>query len=203
MAESGKTRIVAITGGMASGKSTVGDMVARRGYFVIDTDRIAHEITVPGSDAVREIAEALGSDVLKPDGSLDREKTADIVFFTPGKLAVLEGILHPKINAEWHRRVDASGEKWAFVVIPLLFEAGIEDTVDKIWLCYSPLEVRLSRAMSRDDVSMERILARMDAQIPDEEKVDRADVVIDTAAALDVTEQQVEEALAGLEGLDD
>lgn len=202
MAESGKTKIVAITGGIASGKSTVGKMVAARGYFVIDTDRIAHEITSPGSDAVREIADAFGEDVLKPDGSLDRRKTADIVFSDPGKLEKLESILHPKIQAEWHRRVDESEKKWAFVVIPLLFEAGIEGTVDRIWLCFSPAEIRLERAMRRDDASEERILARMNAQIPDEEKTPRSDVVLDTAASFDETDRQVADALAELEGSD-
>ena len=200
MTQSGKTKVVAITGGIASGKSTVGKMVAARGYFVIDTDRIAHEITTPGSDAVREIADAFGEDILKPDGSLDRWKTADIVFSDPGKLKNLESILHPKIQAEWHRRVNESEKKWAFVVIPLLFEAGIEDTVYRIWLCFSPSEIRLERATRRDGASEERILARMKAQIPDEEKIDRADVVLDTAVSLDETDRLVADALAELEG---
>ncbi len=199
MSETGKTKVIAITGGIGSGKSTVGEMVAAKGYPVIDSDKIAREITGPGSPAVREIAEAFGSEVLTADGALDREKVAEIVFSDPAKRKILEGILHPEIGKERRRRARETGAEWVFEVIPLLFEAQLENTVDRIWLCYAPSGVRLGRSMDRDDAREERILARMSAQIPDEDKIDRVDVVIDTAIPLAETRNQVERALALLE----
>jgi dephospho-CoA kinase len=196
----GRTRIIALTGGIASGKNTVGELVARRGYLVIDSDRIARELTQAGSPVLAEIVGEFGDDVLGSDGSLDRGKVAGLVFSDEERLRALERILHPRIVEEYRRRIRESDADWVFVLIPLLFEAGREEGVDRIWLCYAPMEVRLERAMARDGASREDVLARMRMQIPDEEKRARADVIIDTSGTMADVERQVEKALAELEG---
>lgn len=198
-----KTRIIAITGGLGSGKSTVGKMISDRGYLVIDSDRIAHELTEPGSPVLDRLVIEFGEDILVQDGpssgTLDRKKLAGIVFSDEEKRRILESILHPEIIREYRRRTFESGERWVFILIPLLFEAGREDKVDAIWLCYTPKEMRLQRGMERDGTAREHILARMAAQVPDEEKRSRCDVVINTSVTLEETEVEVAKALDDLE----
>ncbi len=202
MAPQRKYRIVGITGGIGSGKSTVGKLLTDRGFCVIDSDSIARELTSLGSAALKEIVQRFGADVLTPGGELDRAKTAAIVFSDSRKRENLERILHPKIVGELHRRAAECGDRWVFALMPLLFEAGLEDSVDRIWLCYSPAEIRLERVMKRDGVSREAVLARMNSQKPDEEKIERSDAVIDTSEALGDVGIQVDKALADLESGD-
>jgi dephospho-CoA kinase len=136
------------------------------------------------------IVKAFG-DVLTSTGELDRAKVASIVFKSSDKMKKLESILHPEIQKEYRRRASESGEKIIFLVIPLLFEKEIEDTVNEIWLCYAPLETRLERVKKRDRTSMNDILARVDMQIPDELKLEKVDLVIDTSGSLDEIRGQV------------
>ncbi len=199
MSDNGKTRTVGLTGGIGSGKSTVGGMLARRGYTVIDSDRIARELTEAGSPVLDEIGRALGAEVLTDEGDLDREKVADIVFSDREKLSILESILHPAIVEEYQRRIRESDDHWIFLLIPLLFEAGREGSVDKIWLCYAPEEIRIERTIKRDGTSRDDVLARISMQMPDEEKLSKADIVIDTSGSLEDVERQVEQALRELE----
>jgi dephospho-CoA kinase len=199
MNEKSETGLIAITGGIGSGKSTVGEMILRRGYTVIDTDQIARELTMPGSPVLDEIVAEFGDDVLDSNKHLDRRKVAGLVFSHREKLKALERIMHPRIVDEYSRRVEESSEKWVFVLIPLLFEAGRENAVDRIWLCYAPAEVRLERTVKRDNGSRTDVMDRMSMQIPDEEKMSRADVVIDTGRSLRETERQIDKALKDLE----
>jgi len=199
MNDKSETGLVAITGGIGSGKSTVGEMLIRRGYTVIDTDQIARELTTPGSPVLDEIVAEFGDDVLDSKKNLDRRKVAGLVFARREKLKALERIMHPKIVDEYSRRVEESSDKWVFVLIPLLFEAGRENAVDRIWLCYAPADIRLERTVERDNGSRTEVMDRMSMQIPDEEKISRADVVIDTSGSLRDTERQVDKALKGLE----
>jgi len=202
MAPQRKYRIVGITGGIGSGKSTVGKLLSDRGFCVIDSDSIARELTSAGSPALAEIVERFGVDVLSPGGELDRVKMAAIVFSDSRKREVLERVLHPKIVEELHRRAVECGDRWVFALMPLLFEAGLEDSVDRIWLCYSPAEIRLERVMKRDGVLREAVWARMSSQKPDEEKIERSDAVIDTSETLGDVELQVNRALEELESGD-
>jgi dephospho-CoA kinase len=190
IAMSEKPLIIGITGGIGSGKSTVGKMLADLGAYVLDSDTIAHELTSKGSPVLLKIRDAIG-DVLTQDGELDRKKVASIVFANDEKLKKLEGILHPEIQKEYRRLAKESGEKVVFILIPLLFEEGIENKVDEVWLCYAPEDVRLERAIKRDRSNRDEVHARMAHQIPDEMKLNKSDLVIDTSLSLDEVREQV------------
>ena len=188
-----KQRIIGITGGIGSGKSTVGNYLRELGAYVLDSDRIAHELTSKGSPILQKIREALG-DVLTSDGELDRKKVASIVFADDEKLKQLEEILHPEIQKEYMKRARESGEKIVYLLMPLLFEEELEDRVDEIWLCFAPEEVRIERVMKRDNSDREDVRARVAHQIPDELKLERSDLVIDTSLSLDEVRNQVGKA---------
>jgi dephospho-CoA kinase len=200
MEEKKKVRIIGITGGIGSGKSTVGRMLADRGMVVIDSDEIARELVEPGSEALEQIIWEFGEDILTIEGRLDRVKMASLIFNNESKRAVLERILHPRICVEYRRLALESGKDIVFVMMPLLFEAGLENDVDQIWLCYAQWNIRLERAMKRDNASREAIIARMNAQIPDHEKIYRSDVVFDTSGPIEDVGKQVDEALRALDG---
>ncbi len=193
-------KIVGITGGIGSGKSTVGRMLESRGYTVLDTDVIARELTKAGSPILEQIVAVFGNYMLGKDGSLDRTKMASVVFSDPDKLRALECILHPAIQDAYHRTAGESGQDWVFILIPLLFEITKSVNVDRIWLCYAPKELRLARAMSRDGASEEAILARMDNQMADELKIEMSHVVIRTDGKFEDVEKQIDEALEGMMG---
>jgi dephospho-CoA kinase len=193
-------KIIGITGGIGSGKSTVGRMLESRGYTVLDTDAIARELTTAGSPILDQIVAVFGNYMLSRDGSLDRAKVASIVFSDPDKLRALECILHPAIQDAYHKVAEESGQDWVFILIPLLFEIKKTGNVDRIWLCFAPKELRLARAMNRDGASEAAILARMDHQMADELKIDMSNVVIRTDGKFEDVERQIDEALEGMTG---
>lgn len=190
--------IIGITGGIGSGKSTLGRMLEKKGYFVIDLDAVAHELTAPGSPVVHEIGRVLGAEVITESGALDRRKAASVAFSSPEKLKALESILHPLILSEARRRADESGRSLVFLIAPLLFETGNERLVDEIWLCYAPQDARVRRAAGRNGSGEPEVLLRVRNQMPDELKIERSDVVIDTSGTLEDVERQLEEALKRL-----
>lgn len=173
-------------------------MLDNLGAYVIDTDEIAHELTSKGSPVLHRISAAFG-DVLTPDGELDRKKVASIVFEDSAKLELLENILHPEIKSELMKRAVESGKDRVFVLIPLLFEEKLEDTVDEIWLCYAGRETRIERVMVRDGVERESVVARMDNQIPDDLKLEKSDLILDTSVSIEEVGEQVKIAFEILE----
>jgi dephospho-CoA kinase len=178
---------VALTGGIASGKSTVASLFAGHGVPVIDTDEIAHELTRRGEPAVARIAEALGADLLDERGELDRRLLRSRVFADPALRRRLEGLLHPLILEEMARRSARAGGPYQIVVVPLLFEAGLEDRFDRVLVVDCPEAEQRRRLRSRDGetaANVERILA---AQMRRDARLERADDVIvndDTLATL-------------------
>jgi len=193
-----KSLTVAITGGIGSGKSTVGSMISKLGYTVLDTDLLARDVTEPGTQGLAEAVRLFGDDILKPDGSMDRAKVARIVFNDITKLKMLEAVLHPLIFREMDRRIGESDDRILFILVPLLFEVNIESLFDRVWLCYAPKNVRLERSIMRDGATEEHVESRMSAQVPDEEKIPRVDVVINTAISVEETEAEVKNALEAL-----
>ena len=124
--------MVVLTGGIASGKTTVSDLFEQRGVPVIDTDQIAHEIVEPGQPALKRIAEAFGQEFLCADGRLDRKKMRNAIFSSPQRKNRLEGILHPAIVAEVDRRISLVDASWCILVVPLLAETSLFRWIDRV-----------------------------------------------------------------------
>jgi dephospho-CoA kinase len=175
--------VVAITGGIGSGKSAVAAIFAELGAVVIDADILARQVVEPGTPGLQEIRTAFPKEALiLADGSLNRSKLAEIIFSNPEKKKVVESILHPKIRALWLskleglRRTDVSVVAY---VVPLLFESSVKmPELKKIVLVSAPEEVRIERVMKRDGSSRAMVELRLKAQLSESEKVGRSDFVI-------------------------
>ena len=178
---------VALTGGIASGKTTVADLFAARGVPVIDTDVIARDVVEPGTPALAAVVEAFGIEVLGADGRLDRRRMRERIFSDAGARRRLEGILHPAIRAEMARRSRAAGGPYQVLVIPLLAEGGRRDYVDRVLLVDVPEELQVERLMLRDGVSREQATASLGAQAGRAARLAIADdVIVNTGRADDL-----------------
>jgi dephospho-CoA kinase len=188
---------VGLTGGIGSGKSEVAKIFARLGAFVIDTDELAREAVAPNSDGLRQIAR-IWPQVVR-DGALDRAALAEIVFGDPSQRDRLNAIVHPHV-----RRLAAEREKRAargqliVQVVPLLFETGLSETMDKNVVVISPDDQRIARVRERDGSSEARVRARMAAQIEPNEALSRADHVIENDGELDHLRERAETVYAAL-----
>lgn len=192
---------VGLTGGIASGKSTVANMLRELGAVVIDTDGLAREVTLPGSPALRELSNRYGSGILNENGSLRRDAVGRIVFADPGERKWLEELLHPLIRERAEQLAAAAareGRRIVFFDVPLLYETGWNAWVDEVWTVYAPVEVQRQRLQRRDGYSKTEIAARIAAQWPIDEKARRADMVIDNSGSPAQTRQQVENAWSRL-----
>lgn len=186
--------VAGLTGGIASGKSSVASMFGELGAAVISADEIAREIVEPGMPASQDIRTSFGDDVFLPDGTLDRQRLGAIVFRDEAKRRLLERITHPRIRETMRRRIDEAAAAGLPVIaeIPLLFESEASMAlVDVVIVVYVSPDVQLSRLMARDGLSEADARARMDAQLPMAEKVMRADYVIDNVGDPERTRQQV------------
>jgi dephospho-CoA kinase len=187
--------ILGITGGIASGKSTVVEMMREFGAAVIDFDLLAREVVAPEKPAWQEIVGYFGTRVLLENSSLDRKKLSRLVFPDPEKRKKLESITHPRIMDLYVSRVRkiARKEPGAVVlaVIPLLFEANLEDLVHKILVVYIPKEIQMERLMKRDAISREQAENMLKAQLLIDAKMKKADFVIRNEKGLEETRRQV------------
>lgn len=189
-------RVIGLTGGIASGKSTVARLLERLGARVIDADQLARESVQPGQPAYEEIVREFGSAILAPDGTINRKALGAIVFADPEARRRLESVTHPAIGRlaeEYLARFRAAGEKVVFYMAPLLIEAGVTSRVGEIWVVYADQETQVRRVMARDSVSRDEALQRLAAQMPMDEKVRFGRVVIDNAGTLEELERQVSE----------
>lgn len=188
--------VYGLTGGIGTGKSTVAQLLAEKGAVIIDADAIAREVVAPGSDGLVEIVRHFGTDVLEPDGALNRTKLGEIVFGDPEKRKRLEGITHPRIFRHIGVRVAAAADEGREVVIldvPLLYETGAtKAAVEKVIVAYAPRAVQEARVAARDPLLPEQIQARIAAQMDIEEKRRLADYVIDNSGTLEDTRRQVD-----------
>ena len=182
---------VALTGGIASGKSTVADLFAALGVPVIDTDVIAREVVEPGRPAYAQVAEAFGPQVLDADGRLDRKRMRERIFADPDARRRLEAILHPAIRAEMERQSKAAVGPYQVLVIPLLAEGGRRDHVDRVLLVDVPEELQIQRVMWRDGVSHEQALASLNAQATRAQRLAMADDVLRNTGRVDDLREQV------------
>ncbi len=185
---------IGLTGGIASGKSTVAGILREYGIVVIDADDIAHRIMEPGQTAWQEIVSWLGLEILTPDGRIDRRRLGDFIFSDPTARAKLEAITHPRIWAVMNDTAEhyaAQGVKQVILDIPLLIECNWQEKVDEIWLVYASQQIQLERLQARNHFSEAQALARIHAQKSIEEKRKVADVVIDNSGDLAKTRKQI------------
>jgi dephospho-CoA kinase len=182
---------VALTGGIASGKSTVADLFAALGVPVIDTDVIAREVVEPGQPALAAITAAFGPEVLDAEGRLDRRRMRAQIFADPDARRRLEAILHPAIRAEMERQSRAAGGAYQVLVIPLLAEGGRRDHVDRVLLVDVPEALQVERLMTRDGVSREQAQASLAAQASRAARLAMADDVVQNTARVDDLRAQV------------
>jgi len=184
---------VALTGGIASGKSTVADLFAALGVPVIDTDVIAREVVEPGQPALAAVLKAFGSEVLGSDGRLDRRRLRERIFADAGARARLNAILHPAIRAEMERQSQAADGDYQVLVIPLLTEGGRRDHVDRVLLVDVPEALQVERLMMRDGVSREQAVASLNAQATRAARLAMADDVLRNSGQPDELRDRVAE----------
>lgn len=196
-------KLIGLTGGIASGKSTVSRMLRDAGVDVVDADELAREAVRPGSEGLAEITAAFGHDVLRPDGTLDRARLGARVFADEGERRRLNAILHPKIAALAAERTSALAARGVDVCVyeaPLLFENGLESAMDATILVAVPEDVQRARLVARDGLTGAEAQARIAAQMQLAEKRRRATVVLDNAGTRDETADQLVRAWRELTG---
>lgn len=183
--------IVGITGGIASGKSTVCDCFARRGVPVVDADLIARELVAPGSEMLATIAAHFGRDILQDDGSLDRKALRARIFDNPEEKAWLESRLHPPIRETIKARCMAAEAPWVLLAIPLLLENGGYDFIDRVLVVDLPEDTQWQRGLARDG-NEQTLQAIIDSQVDRSTRLSRADDIIDNSGSLNTLEAEVE-----------
>jgi dephospho-CoA kinase len=189
---------VGLTGGIASGKSTVARMFVEKGAILIDFDGLAHAVEMPEGSVWREIVGHFGEGILLPDQRIDRVKLGAIVFSDRQKRKTLNRLVHPAVFAEWQKRLaEIEKERPDAVVvsdIPLLFEAGVEKMVDLVLLVYISPEEQIRRLMIRSSFTPEEAERRVASQMPIGEKIPRADIVIRNGGSVEETAREVDRA---------
>ncbi len=187
-----KTKVVGVTGTIASGKSLVGKLLAEVNVPVLDTDHIAHYVQEHDQEVRAALKERFGAEIFNGNGELDRKKLGKIVFDDRAALADLNAIVHPAVLRECRQRIAALAEApLVAVLVPLLFEVGLQDQYDEIWVVTASDEVVKERLKARDGVSDEEALKRIKAQFSQEEKIRGADFVIDNSGSIENTRAQV------------
>jgi dephospho-CoA kinase len=194
-------RIFGLTGGLASGKSTVARRLAALGVPVIDADQLAREVVAPGTPGLAAVASAFGPSVILPDGSLDRPRLASLVFGDPELRRRLNAIVHPLIGAASAARMaalEARGEPLACYEAALLVENGLADAFRPLVVVAVDEETQVARAMARDGATEAEARARIAAQLPLAAKIAAADHVIDTSGPRHETEKRIDEVLGAI-----
>lgn len=190
--------IIGLTGGIASGKSTVSNMLKEKGITVVDADVEARLAVETGEPAYLKIVENFGSDILLPDGGIDRPKLGSIIFHNEEKRRVLNEIVHPDVRRRMNDKKEIAvnrGEKAVVLDIPLLFESRLEYMADKTILVYVDAPVQLSRLMSRNGLSREEAEARIKSQMDLKIKINLANAVIDNNGTIEETKKQLDSIL--------
>lgn len=196
--------LIALTGGIASGKSTIASRLAEHGAIVVDADAIVRDVQTAGSPVLKSIEQAFGKDIIREDGELDRAALGTRVFGDADALQTLNGIVHPAVRAESERifREALSEDPRALVVydVPLLTEARADDPWDLIVVADAPAEQRVARMVELRGMDEADARRRIAAQISDGQRRALADVVIDTAGTLDETREQTDALWRQLSG---
>ena len=199
-----------LTGGIASGKSVVGEIFVKLGAHLIQADAVAHSLMQPGREVYEEIVRRFGREILNPDGSINRPRLAEAAFGTPGgappRVKELNEIVHPAVIDHENKWMEEIGRRdpnaIAIVEAALILESGAAGRFDRLIVVTCHPEQRIQRFARRlgisEDAARAEVARRMAAQIPDEEKIKAADFVIDNSGSLDATEQQMRRVFAAL-----
>ena len=185
--------LVGLTGGIGSGKSTVADLLRKRGAVVLDADDFARAAVVAGSVGLRKVAERFGREVLGPDGELDRRKLASIVFADPAALSDLEAIVHPEVRRMFADGIQENldGQRVVVLVNPLLIEMGTHRDCDIVVVVSASIDTQIARSVARG-MDESDVRARIAAQLPLAERAQAADVLIDNEGTLEDLEHEVD-----------
>jgi dephospho-CoA kinase len=182
---------VGLTGGLATGKSFVGRTLASLGCHLINNDELGHAVMLPGGEAYDGIVHEFGTEILNPDGTIDRRKLATFVFHDPSRLAALSALVHPPVRARTRAALDALEKTHpdgiAVVEAAILIETGSFRDYEKLIVAVCGVDQQIERAMSRDGLTREEVLNRLSRQMPLAEKVRHADYVIDTSGTKEST----------------
>ena len=191
-------KLVGLTGGIASGKSTVAEILARQGAAIINADVLAREVVEPGRQAWTEIVNAFGTAVLQPDRALDRQKLRAIIFDDPAARKKLESIIHPQVRALAEQRIrEHAAAGYAVIVyeVPLLFEGNLQEWLRPVILVACDVDTQRKRLQSRDNLSAVQAQKHIEAQMSLKEKRRLADYVIENNGSLEDLERQVQAVL--------
>lgn len=190
--------IIGLTGSIASGKSTVSSMLKRRGYPIVDADEIARLVVEPGTAVMEKIQQEFGQEMLREDGSLNREKLGTLIFGNEEERNKLNAIIHPAIRAEMLHQKETHlthEENTVVMDIPLLFESKLQSFVDKIIVVYVTPAIQKERLMNRNKFTEKEAQERIDTQLSMDFKASKADAVIDNNGTIKETEKQLESIL--------
>ena len=194
-------RIIGVTGGIASGKSNVCNIIKNMGFEVIDCDEISYRLSKKGCPIYDEILKAFGNDYLLDNGEIDRKKLGRLIFNDTKKKELLNKISHPIIIKEIKRRIDNSENELIFLEAPLLYEAHIENLCDKVICVFLNKKHQVERLMERDGIDEDFALAKIHSQMDLDFKKSLANYVIDTRGTFDETRVQVEKVVNEIKGV--
>lgn len=186
--------ILGLTGGIATGKSTVVNVFKNLGFPIVDADIIAREVVEPGSIGLAEIVSVFGTNIINSDGSLNRKKLGVLIFSDAQKRKILNKILSPLIKERILAEIESKKDKASLIIvdIPLLYEGGYDKFVDQVAVVYIPEKLQLLRLMKRDHLSENEALQRIQSQLSIEEKKKNADIVFDNQENIEKTKKLIE-----------
>jgi dephospho-CoA kinase len=188
--------LIGLTGGIATGKSTVANYLATAyNVPILDADIYARDAVSVGSPILSQIAEKYGKDIILNDGNLNRAKLGEIIFNHPEERHWVEGIIHPYVRNCFDKAINESSANTLILVIPLLFEAKLENLVNEIWVVSCSAQQQQQRLIERNNLTPAQATARINSQLPIAEKVARADVVLDNSSTLELLLQQIDTQL--------
>jgi dephospho-CoA kinase len=188
--------LIGLTGGIATGKSTVANYLATTYNLpILDADIYARDAVSVGSPILSQIAEKYGREIILSDGNLNRSKLGEIIFHQPEERYWVEGVIHPYVRNCFAKAINESSANTLILVIPLLFEANLENLVNQIWVVSCSPQQQKERLIERNNLTPEQAAARINSQLPIVEKIARADVVLDNSANLESLLQQIDKVL--------
>jgi len=193
-----KMKRIGITGGIGSGKTEVTNIIREEGYIVIDADEISRELAKPGGPVLERLNNEIGQHVFSEDGHLDRKALAALMFNDPETLETVNRIFHPEIKRRISDLISiaaSENRKAVFISAPLLFESGADKETDEVWLVTADDDIRIKRTAERDGISEKEVSERIRNQMPETEKLKKADVIIENNGSLEQLRSEIKTLL--------